>query len=99
MTYINHRPDRLRPSILSYNDWLIASLALAAGAAAFLLMFYLLMWLIGMPGPLLWMGSSDRLADIASVTAGVTFVTFFCNMLGAIVIIAFTAIRRRFRKS
>ena len=96
MTY-RAKPDRIRPTDLAFDEWLIISLSLAAGAAAFISIFHFVMWVIGMPGPLLWMGSADRLADITATTAGISLTVFFFNMFGAFFILAFTAIRRRLR--
>ena len=97
MTYRDLRPDRLRLPTVTFRDWLTLSFVLAVGTAIFMLLFNFAAWLIGMPGPLLWMGSSDRLADIIEVTLTAAMVFFVSNIFGSFVILVFFAVRGRIR--
>jgi hypothetical protein len=97
MAYRDDDEPPIMLSALSFPDWIRASLALALGGAVFLLGFHLLAWLAGWPGPYLWFGTSNRMQDILSATAGIGAATLFMNLFGSVAAMLILTLRRKWK--
>jgi hypothetical protein len=64
-------------------DWVYISAALALGAGVFILIFHLLAWLAGWPGPFLWFGTESRISDVLTAAGAILVSTFLLNLFGA----------------
>jgi len=80
-------------------DWIFISAALALGAAVFILIFHLLAWLAGWPGPFLWFGTESRISDILTAAGAILVSTFLFNLFGAASFYGMASLFRRFRRS
>lgn len=85
----------LRLADFTSHDWLRISVQLALAASIFLALFHLAGWAVGWPPPLLWFASDRPLLDIALVSAGMFVSITFFNMVGALCLMAWFALRDR----
>lgn len=98
MAHRSDSTDKVPISSFSYGDWLAAGVALAIAGPLVLALMFLLFWLAGMPGPMLWFGSCNVPADILEVTLAAAAMTLFCNTFGAMLAVSFFwALRKRRR--
>jgi len=98
MAYRSDPDDKIPVSSFSLGDWLAASFALALGAAVFWFVAFLAFWAVGMPGPLLWMGSGNVPSDILTTAVTIGPALFFINLFGAFTVTAFFAALRKLRQ-
>lgn len=82
-------PNRLKLSSLSFADWARVSLALAVAGSTFMLLFHLIAWVAGWPGPFLWFGSENRLSDILWASFGIGLSLLAFNLFAAATLRAF----------
>jgi hypothetical protein len=97
MAYRLDSQNKIPVSSFGLSDWLAASVALAVGASVFLLIAFFALWAIGMPGPLLWMGSGNIPADILEVVLSAGPVILFGNFMGSFIVVGFFAAIRKVR--
>lgn len=83
MPYRDALQRRLRVSSLTLADWATLSFVVAIAAAIAFMLFHLVAWAIDWPGPNLWFGAGNRLADIGIGGAAVATSIFCFNLLGA----------------
>ena len=74
--------DTTRLSDFPARTMLVLALMLSVGAGLFFLLFHLLAWVAGWPGPFLWFGGPSRLLDITTGTLGIAASVFFFAALG-----------------
>jgi hypothetical protein len=97
MAQRSEHDDKVPVSSFSLREWLAASVALAIGGGIALFLLYLSFWTLGLPGPLLWMGSGNVLADIVTVSLAIVPMVLFANFLGSFVVATFFELWRRYR--
>lgn len=85
---------KIRLADLGFDDLVLVAAAMALGAGAFMLVFHLVAWLSGWPGPFLWFGTESRISDILTVSGAVMVFSFIFNIFGAACFLALAALVR-----